>query len=274
VDVPVQIPLSFSAEFLEKTKDSQNDIKKIKDDKIMIRHIGRISHDRTEAILATLEEEGANTLLINFDLIKNNRKLYSLSTCDIIGVRFGENFDPTLPIVVSYDRGRHSDYGIEVANSIKSKTNSKLRIVRCLFDSPVKEQQVLGKINEKLFDLGLSQITIERLISTGTPEESLISNFGKDELVILGSGNQSEQTYSPIALKILNSISNSILVVKDSRISHATTKNFYFTLVNLLERNLILYKIYLFVYLKTRKFVKTKHRKYEDDYYFAQPDDS
>ena len=274
VDVPVQIPLSYSEEFLKKTRDSQNDIKNIKDNTNMIRHIGRISHDRTEAILATLEEEGANTLLVNFDLIKNNRKLYSLSTCDIIGVRFGKDFDPTSQIVVSYDKGRHSDYGIEVANLIKSKTNSKLRIVRCLYDSPEKEQQILGKINEKLFDLGLSQIPIERLFSLGTPEESLISNFGTDELVILGSGNQSEQTYSPVTLKILNIISNTVLIVKDSRISHATTKNFYFTMVNLLERNLILYKIYLFAYLNIRKFVKTKHRNYEDDYYFAKPNGS
>ena len=82
------------------------------------RYLVRLAHDPTEAILQTTEEQDINTLLIDFDFLKNNRKLLSLTTCDIIGVRLRKSFDEDMKnIVVAYDKGRHSDLGLEIANS-------------------------------------------------------------------------------------------------------------------------------------------------------------
>ena len=72
------------------------------------------------------EEQDINTLLVDFDFLKNNRKLLSLTTCDIIGVRLRKTFDEDMNnIIVAYDKGRHSDLGLEIANSFKKLNNQK-----------------------------------------------------------------------------------------------------------------------------------------------------
>ena len=95
------------------------------------RYLVRLAHDPTEAILQTTEEQDINTLLIDFEFLKNNRKLLSLTTCDIIGVRLRKTFEEDIKnIIVAYDKGRHSDLGLEIANSFQKKEDSKIRIVR------------------------------------------------------------------------------------------------------------------------------------------------
>jgi len=70
-------------------------------------------------------------MIIDFSFLRNNRKLLSLSTCDIIGVIPGKDFDnDMLNLIVSYDQGRHSNLGLEIAHAISADSKSKIRIVR------------------------------------------------------------------------------------------------------------------------------------------------
>ena len=104
----------------------------------------RLSHDTTEAIIATVEEQGINLLITDFHGLRSNRKLLSLTTCDIIGVNIRPNFDNELQnIVVSYDKGRHSNLGLEIANSLSKSLNSNIRIVRSIVESPEEERDIL-----------------------------------------------------------------------------------------------------------------------------------
>ena len=43
---------------------------------------------------------------------------------------------------------------------------SSIRIVRGVVESPEEERDILGKINEKMFDLDLKKIPVERIYPT------------------------------------------------------------------------------------------------------------
>ena len=130
------------------------------------RYLVRLAHDPTEAILQTTEEQDINTLLVDFDFLKNNRKLLSLTTCDIIGVRLRKTFDEDMKnIVVAYDKGRHSDLGLEIANSFQKMEESKIRIIRGVIEDPKQETEIVNRINEKMFELELPKIQFEKVYS-------------------------------------------------------------------------------------------------------------
>ena len=83
---------------------------------------------------------------MDFHSLKNNRKLLSLTTCDIMGVHMGKNFDTELSnIVVSYDKGRHSNMGLEISDILAKSLDSKIRIVRGITGSPEEERDIFGK---------------------------------------------------------------------------------------------------------------------------------
>ena len=84
-------------------------------------------------------------MLIDFSFLRNNRKLLSLSTCDIIGVTPGKNFEEDMSnLIVSYDKGRHSNLGLELAHAISADYKSKIRIVRGVTQSPEAEVEIVN----------------------------------------------------------------------------------------------------------------------------------
>src|SRR5256712_1129022 len=86
VTIPIQIPLSMGQGFAETTVRSVSEIKHSLAESSDYRYLIRLTHDTTEAILATVEEQGVNLLVMDFYDLRNNRKLLSLTTCDILGV--------------------------------------------------------------------------------------------------------------------------------------------------------------------------------------------
>ena len=147
----------------------------------------------TEAILQTTEEQDINTLLIDFDFLKNNRKLLSLTTCDIIGVRLRKMFDEDIKnIIVAYDKGRHSDLGLEIANSCQKVEQSKIRIIRGVVENSKEETQIVNRINQKMFELELPKIQFEKVYSDSNIITELLSNFKKEKNISLDKKNLSK----------------------------------------------------------------------------------
>src|SRR5438445_695970 len=121
VTIPIQIPLSMGQGFAEPTVRSVEEIKKSLPDAANYGYLVRLTHDTTDAILATVEEQGINLLVMDFYDLRNNRKLLTLSTCDMLGVHIKKEFEKELShVVVSYDKGRHSDLGLEVASAFSN----------------------------------------------------------------------------------------------------------------------------------------------------------
>ncbi|MGB9003558.1 MAG: amino acid permease [Nitrosotalea sp.] len=263
--IPLQIPLSMAHGFAEPVMKSFDDLKK-KPDFSEYRYLVRLSHDTTEAILATAEEQGINLLVMDFYDLRNNRKLLTLTTCDIVGVSIKKEFEKELShIVVAYDKGRHSDLGLEIATSFSNSLNSKIRIVRGVVESPEEERDILSRINEKMFDLDLKKVPVERIYSASMNiTKDLLQNVNQEPgIVIVGAGNQPEQAFSPKTMEIVEKSRYSVFVIRDSRFSEIRARYFWHVIAPRLRENRFIYKLYRIVYslVKSRKET-TSHEDY------------
>ncbi len=263
--IPLQIPLSMAHGFADPVMKSFDELKK-NPSFLEYRYLVRLSHDTTEAILATVEEQGINLLIMDFFDLRNNRKLMTLTTCDILGVSIRKEFEKELShIVIAYDKGRHSDFGLEIANSFSKSLDSKIRILRGVVESPEEERDILSKINEKMFDLDLKKIPVERIYPTSIDvTKDLLENLNKDpEVVIIGAGNQPEQAFSPKTLEIVEKSRFSVFVVRNSRLSEIKARYFWHMIAPRLKENRFVYKIYS----TSLRLIKSRKRISDEEYF-------
>ncbi|MEX1996409.1 MAG: amino acid permease, partial [Nitrosopumilaceae archaeon] len=274
VTVPIQLPLSSAQGFAEPAMKSFEEFKKTLPELVPSRYLVRLSHDTTEAILATVEEQGINLLIMDFSSLRSNRKLLSLTTCDIIGVNIKENFENELSnLVVSYDKGRHSNLGLEIANSLSKSLNSTIRIVRGVVESPEEERDILNTINEKMFDLDLKKIPVERVYpQTDSVMQGLLQNFEskKPEIILVGAGNQSDQAFSPKTIEIIEKSTKTVFVIRNSRLSGMQARYFWNMIAPRLRENRFIYKMYLDA-LRLVFFIKMKRAKTRSDEDYFTP---
>ena len=271
ITIPIQLPLTETQKFIEPAMRSFDDLKK-EELQVSCRYLIRLTHDTTEAILATVEQQGVNLLIVDFHSLKNNRKLLSLTTCDIMGVHMGENFHNELSnIVVSYDKGRHSNMGLEISDILAKSLNSKIRIVRGLTGTPEEERDILAKLNERMFDLNIKKIPIHRIPSRKeNVMRDLVEHFNSmiPEIIIVGAGNQSNQAFSPKTMEIIEKTKTTIFVIRDSRLSSIQTRYFWDRVAPRLRENKFVYRMYLDL-LRLTYFIRTKRQLIDSDDYFT-----
>jgi len=273
VNVPRQTPLSLSHGFGDKGLKAIEDFKREVPGSLRNRFLVRLAHDPTEAILSTAEEQDINTMLVDFSFLRNNRKLLSLTTCDIIGIRLKKNFDKDISqMIVSYDKGRHSDLGLEIGYAISVRNNSNIRVVRGVVEDPDDEVVVVNRINEKMLDLNLKKIQFEKVYSSGSIIPELLKNFKKDKsaLLVLGAGNQSESAFSPKTLEIVDKTNKSVIIVRNHRFSGVHTRSFFFALIPRLREIKFLYMLYVNI-MQLFYFSRAKSRKARYDEKFFDP---
>jgi len=267
VSVPRQTSIQYTHGFGETGMKSFDEFKKETEHSIRYRYMVRLAHDETEAILSTILEQGVNTLLADFDFLRNNRKLWSLSTCDIIAVRSKTNFQNELSnIVVSYDKGRHSKLGLEIAAGLSRTNKSNVRIVRGITETKEEEIEIQNKINEQMFDLDMKETRLERVTPLSNDViPHLLVNFARDNssLLILGAGNQSESAFSPKTLHILEISNKSAIIVRDSRLANIHTREIWNSITSRLRENTKLYRFY--VNLIELSHSTRKHKRMLDD---------
>ena len=277
ITVPKQTPLSFATRFGETGIGVFDEFKKSISHSMRHRYLVRLSHDPTEAILATAEEEGINTMLIDFSFLRNNRKLLSLSTCDIIGVTPGENFEKDMSnLIVSYDQGRHSNLGLDIAHAISKNNKSKIRVIRGLTQSPEVERDIVSRVNDVMNDLDLRKIQFEQV--QPKTKKMLVSsellksyNKTKNGILILGAGNQADAAFSPKALELADKSKKTVLVVRNHLFSEFHTRSFFNLLLQIIKENKTLYRIYIEI-LASIYLIKSKQKivKYGDDYFSSK----
>ena len=271
VNVPRQTPLSLTHGFGDKGLKAIEEFKREITGSLRNRYLVRLAHDPTEAILQTTEEQDINTLLIDVDFLKNNRKLLSLTTCDIIGVRLRKSFDEDMKnIVVAYDKGRHSDLGLEIANSFQKMEESKIRIIRGVIEDPKQETEIVNRINEKMFELELPKIQFEKVYSDSNIITELLKNFKKEKnaLLILGAGNQTDTAFSPKTLSILDKSGKSAIVVRNHRFSEVHARSFANFIMPKIIQVKFIYQIYVNIMQKIYTMRAKSHKERDDDDYF------
>jgi amino acid transporter len=271
VRIPVHLPLSASSKVAESEIEEFNELKKSIPQSIRHRYLVRISHDETEAILATVEEQGINIVIMDFAFLRNNRKLLSLSTCDFLGVRLGRNFDQDLAnVVVAYDKSRHSDLGLKIANAMSKEHESKVRVVRCVVETPETELEIMNRINETMFDLEMKRVNFEKVYPKSKKvSPSLLENFEKaeNELVILGAGNQADQAFSPKTMEIVDRSKKSIFVVRDHRFSEFHARTFWKIISSRLRENRHIYRMYVDIAHLGYSLKARRAERYDEEYF-------
>jgi hypothetical protein len=211
-------------------------------------------------------------VIIDFAFLRNNRKLLSLSTCDFIGIKFGRSFDEDLQkIVVSYDKGRHSDLGLRIANAVSKIQNGTIRVVRGVVESPETELEIMNRINEMMFDLEMKKVFFEKVYpKSKNVAPSLLENFDKveSEIIVLGAGNQADQAFSPKTLAIVDRSKKTIFVIRDHRFSEFHARTFWKIISSRLRENKHIYRLYVdLVHLGYS--LKARHAKgrYDEEYF-------
>ena len=272
ITVPKQTPLTFASKSGETGIGTFDEFKKSIRQSIRHRYLVRLSHDPTEAILSTAEEQGVNTMIVDYSFLKNNQRLLSLSTCDVIGIKLRKNFDDDLSnIIVSYDKGRHSNLGLEIASSLSKQNHSSIRVVRGVTESPEQELEIVNNINEMMFDLELQKIPFQKVYpKTKNVLPELLENFRQDEhgILILGAGNQSDQAVSPKTLELTEKSKKTTIIVRNHLFSEFHARSFLNVIITNLESNKYLYRLY--VELRSIIFsLKSKQnaKHYDEDYF-------
>ncbi|NDB51304.1 MAG: amino acid permease [Nitrosopumilaceae archaeon] len=271
VHIPVHLPLNATNKVAESEIEEFNDLKKQIPQSIRHRYLVRVSHDETDAILSTVEEQGINLVIIDFGFLRNNRKLLQLSTCDFIGVRLSKSFDQELEnLVVSYDKGRHSDLGLRVAHAISKASSSRIRIVRGVVEKPETEIEIMNRINEIMFDLDIKKIQFEKVYpKTKNVAPVLLESFGKieNELIILGAGNQADSAFSPKTLEIVDKTKKSIFVIRDHQFSEFHARRFWRIISSRMRENRHLYKIYVDIAHLGYSIKERRSHGYDEEYF-------
>jgi len=153
ITVPQQTPLSAGIAFTESAARAFEPLEKIIDKENILNHyFVRISHDATEAILSTIEEQRIDLLITDYETLRRNKALQTLLTCNILAVLTGGGSDQELmleefiakeekreanPIsernrknmVVLYDGGDHSDMVLRTASWLERSGRFKVIVL-------------------------------------------------------------------------------------------------------------------------------------------------
>jgi amino acid transporter len=154
ITVPHQTPLSAGIAFTESAARAFEPLEKIIDKENILNHyFVRISHDATEAILSTIEEQRIDLLITDYETLRRNKTLQTLLTCNILAVLTGGGSDEELileefiakeekreeanPIsetnrknmVVLYDGGDHSDMVLKTASWLEHSGRFKVIVL-------------------------------------------------------------------------------------------------------------------------------------------------
>jgi APA family basic amino acid/polyamine antiporter len=141
ITVPEQTPLSAGIAFADSAKRAYKPLEEALDKEGITNHyLARISHDATEAILVTIEEQHIDLLLADFETLRTNKKLQTLATCDALAVKRADEdlqLEATSRMARSSDyiQARNSNYRLQpqVSTQLRTENNRKKRLV-VLFD--------------------------------------------------------------------------------------------------------------------------------------------
>ena len=230
ITVPMQTPLSAGAAFAEGSKKGFAALEEMFNErKIPSRYLVRISHDHTEAILATVEEQKIDLLIADLELVGRNRKLLALATCDVFAIKSDDDNTPlekehdadsTLQkknLVVIYDGGAHANLVLKMTSWLEHTGRFNVE----LLSLSKKETEVEGSVAMKpdyLTQLGIGMREVR--LSPSTHESAAIL-FGaidshRPDMVVLGASVGKFSVFdSPPLMHMLKQLQCPVVVARD-----------------------------------------------------------
>ena len=244
ITVPHQTPLSAGVAFADTAKRSFEPLEKILDrENIPSHYLVRVSHDSTEAILATIEEQKIDILVTDFETLRHDRKLSTLMTCKVLAIK-AENdaleleskqnhFDiensaqaigdekKKRSMVAIYDGGNHSDILLKATSWLEHSgmfTVGLISLVRGGNSSSDHHKSSVAMQEDYLKMLGVNLKEVN--LPQGSPAAAdavfaAVSMFQPD-IVIMGATVAGYSVFqNPDFLALLDHFNCSIVIAKD-----------------------------------------------------------
>ena len=143
ITVPDQTPLSAGIAFIDSARKAFDPLEKILNEaNIVSHHYVRISHDATEAVLSTIEEQKINLLISDYETIKNNKKLQTLITCDLLGILTHLGIDESLLEKQISSSSRSKEGGGSLLSSNQQQQPNKKNLV-ILYDDGDNSDEII-----------------------------------------------------------------------------------------------------------------------------------
>jgi APA family basic amino acid/polyamine antiporter len=210
ITVPTQTPLSAGTAFTESAARAFEPLERaIEKEGIINHYLVRISHDATEALVSTIEEQHIDLLITEFDTFRTNKALRALITCNIIAVLTGGTSDEEImfetsqetqtrrkTLLVVYDGGDHSDIVLKTVSWLEHSGKFNIIVLsikrkheRPNEDKPPKEEYEPDPYKEQI-GVTFTEVEISEAVEN-SPEKyaQLISssiNASDPDLVVTG----------------------------------------------------------------------------------------
>jgi basic amino acid/polyamine antiporter, APA family len=252
ITVPHQTPLSAGIAFADSARRSFEPLEKMLDkENVPSHYLVRVSHDSTEAILATIEEQRINVLVTDFETLRNDRKLLTLMTCDVLAIR-AENdtlelepeqhkrkigidlnmrgepataaaaaADRRNNMVVVYDGGDHSDVVLKATSWLEHSGRFKVNLLSVSKrggsgstekSSVTMQQDYLSQLGVKLKEVQLPPK------SSGRAADKMLAAVGsfQPDLVVMGASVSGFSVFNnPDFLELLDQLNCPVVIARD-----------------------------------------------------------
>ncbi len=254
ITVPHQTPLSAGIAFADSARRSFEPLEKMLDkENVPSHYLVRVSHDSTEAILATIEEQKIDVLVTDFETLRNDRKLLTLMTCDVLAIR-AENdtlelepeqhkrkigidlntrgepaaaaaaaaADRRNNMVVVYDGGEHSDVVLKATSWLEHSGRFKVNLLSISkggSSTGSAEKSSVTMQQDYLSQLGVElkevQLPPE---SSGRAADKVLAAVGsfQPDLVVMGASVSGFSVFNnPDFLELLDQLNCPVVIARD-----------------------------------------------------------
>jgi nucleotide-binding universal stress UspA family protein len=238
ITVPHQTPLSAGAAFADTARRSFEPLEKMLDREGVPNHyLVRVSHDATEAVLATIEEQKIDLLVTDFETLRRDRKLLTLMTCKVLAIR-AENdtlqLEPererigtdlktqAIPaadkknMAVIYDGGEHSDVVLKATSWLEHSGRFRVILISVSRgggekDSVAMQQDYLSQLGVELKEV---QLVPESSARSADAVLSAASSFHPDLVVMGATIGGFSVFHDPDFLALLDQFNCPVIVAK------------------------------------------------------------
>lgn len=240
ITVPKQTPLSAGSGYAETARKSFEPLDKIMDKENILNHyLVRISHDASEAILATVEEQKIDLLITDFETFRNSKKIQTILTCDVLAILSEGNeeftFEPTQTskrrfgqknLVVLYDGGDHSDLVLKATSWLERSGQFKINVLYIntkkddeqekivSISDILKQKEYLEQVGIEFNEINLSETDIRYSNEAADTILSSLSNFQPDVIITGASISKFSLFSDPHFLNMLYELKCPIIVAR------------------------------------------------------------
>jgi APA family basic amino acid/polyamine antiporter len=250
ITVPHQTPLSAGVAFADTAKRSFEPLEKILDrENIPSHYLVRVSHDATEAILATIEEQRIDLLVTDFETLRHDRKLSTLMTCKVLAIKAENDTLELEPkpkqkhidremmtisatdaitadvekksMVVVYDGGSHSDVLLKATSWLEHSGMFRVGLISLVRRDSTSGNKKSGSVSmhhDYLSQLGVS--LKEVTLPEGSPRAadailSAVSLFQPDIVIMGATVGKYSVFQNPDFLSMLDQFNCPVVIARD-----------------------------------------------------------